>query len=188
MHARNSRRRCRPVFFRSGVAHLCCLARARARTAYRRVQKLKEDYAYLSDLLAQCDKREEATRTAVRQRNDLLGASDETPRSTSRPANASASVDAGRIMTRDSHFLQRTDHHLDTFLTTGRLVLNDLTQQSHSMKAAHRKLLDAAHLLGVSGKLIRFIERRSTQDKLVFFALFLVLLVAMYLAVRFLRR
>ena len=86
----------------------------------------------------------------------------------------------------ETNFLQRTEYHLDTFLATGRSVLNDIHQQGRTMKTAHRKLLDAANVLGISGNIIRYIERRSTQDKYVLLGLFILLLLSMYFVIRFL--
>jgi golgi SNAP receptor complex member 2 len=149
---------------------------------FRRLHKLHEDYSYLKDSFDQFKKREEATKLAEKQRNELLRTRED--KRTDVFANPKP-TNEGTFL-HETNFLQRTEYHLDTFLATGRSVLGDLHQQGHTMKTAHRKLLDAANVLGISGNIIRYIERRSTQDKWVLFGLFILLLLSMYFVVRFL--
>jgi Golgi SNAP receptor complex protein 2 len=57
-------------------------------------------------------------------------------------------------------FLQNTDTRLDEFIAQGREVLGDLMDQRGVLKGTQKKLLDAAHTLGLSRDVIGWIERR----------------------------
>ena len=68
--------------------------------------------------------------------------------------------------TREQHalhehsFLQNTDTRLDEFIAQGREVLDNLVDQRNMLKGTQRRLLDAAHTLGLSRDVIGWIERR----------------------------
>ena len=61
---------------------------------------------------------------------------------------------------REHSFIQNTDSRLDEFLAHGRAVLDDLRDQRSVLKGTHKRLLDAAHTLGLSRDVIGWIERR----------------------------
>ncbi|EPZ35988.1 hypothetical protein ROZALSC1DRAFT_28362 [Rozella allomycis CSF55] len=48
------------------------------------------------------------------------------------------------------------------------------------MKSTHRKVLDAAHRLGLSQSVIKIIEMRTKQDKYIFWGLFTTTVLFMY--------
>lgn len=70
----------------------------------------------------------------------------------------------------DEHsFLQNTEARIDEFIAQGQEVLNNLVDQRNVLKGTQRRLLDAANTLGVSREVIGWVERRSRQDKFIFF-------------------
>ncbi|CAO3596710.1 unnamed protein product [Absidia cylindrospora] len=70
---------------------------------------------------------------------------------------------------REQAFGDQTDSQLDDFITQAQTLLENLTEQHGILKKAQRKILDTANTLGLSQNVIRYIERRTTQDKWIFF-------------------
>ena len=63
----------------------------------------------------------------------------------------------------DEHsFLQSADNRLDEFISQGREVLDNLVDQRNMLKGTHKRLLDAAHTMGMSRNVIGWIERRRS--------------------------
>ncbi len=60
---------------------------------------------------------------------------------------------------------------LDDIWETGNAVLDGLRSQRSVLKKAHRRLLDVTSMLSLSNSVMRLIERRSTQDKFIFYGL-----------------
>ncbi|CAO1619921.1 unnamed protein product [Parajaminaea phylloscopi] len=71
---------------------------------------------------------------------------------------------------REHSFIQNTEAQLDAFIAQGREVWGSLTEQRDILKGTQRKLLDAANTMGLSRNVINMIERRSTQDNIIFAA------------------
>jgi len=69
----------------------------------------------------------------------------------------------------DEHtFLNETETRLDEFIAQGQAVLGNLVDQRQVLKGTQRRLLDAANTLGLSRRVIGWVERRSRQDKYIF--------------------
>lgn len=69
---------------------------------------------------------------------------------------------------REHSFIQNTEQQLDAFIAQGREVWGNLTEQRDILKGTQRRLLDAANTLGLSRTVINAVERRSTQDNVIF--------------------
>lgn len=69
---------------------------------------------------------------------------------------------------REHSFIQQTEAQLDVFIAQGREVFGNLVEQRGILKATQRRLRDAANTLGLSRSVIGYIERRSTQDNIIF--------------------
>lgn len=63
---------------------------------------------------------------------------------------------------------------LDDIWETGTAVLDGLRTQKSVFKKAHRRLLDVTSMLSLSNTVMRMIERRSTQDKYLFYGLAII--------------
>lgn len=80
----------------------------------------------------------------------------------------------GGFSARESHalrehsFIQNTEAQLDAFIAQGREVFGNLVEQRGILKGTQRRLRDAANTLGLSRNVIGYIERRSTQDNIIF--------------------
>ena len=60
---------------------------------------------------------------------------------------------------------------LDDIWETGTAVLDGLRSQRGVLKKAHRRLLDVTSMMSLSNSVMRLIERRSAQDKFIFYGL-----------------
>lgn len=56
--------------------------------------------------------------------------------------------------------LQETESQLDIFLQQGQDILGNLVDQRDILKGTHKRVLDAAHTIGLSRDVIGWIERR----------------------------
>lgn len=63
---------------------------------------------------------------------------------------------------------------LDDIWETGTAVLDGLRTQKSVFKKAHRRLLDVTSMLSLSNTVMKIIERRSTQDKYLFYGLAII--------------
>uniref|UniRef100_A0A5S6QYJ3 Golgi SNAP receptor complex member 2 n=1 Tax=Trichuris muris TaxID=70415 RepID=A0A5S6QYJ3_TRIMR len=80
--------------------------------------------------------------------------------------------------------LRSVHKNVDSMIDTGRSVLENLRNQGFSLKGIRTKVLDIGNHLGLSGTVMRFIERRSDEDMKILFVGMLVTLLIMYLFYR----
>ncbi len=66
-------------------------------------------------------------------------------------------------------------------------MLGDLGQQKEMLKGTQRRLYSVANTLGISGDTIRMVERRSKQDKWIFWGGVVVFCIFCYLVLRWFR-
>jgi Golgi SNAP receptor complex protein 2 len=89
-------------------------------------------------------------------------------------ASAEAMFGADTLSAREGHalrehsFIRQTDSQLDTYIAQGREIWSNLTEQRDILKGTQRKLRDVGVTLGLSRNVIGYIERRSTQDNVLF--------------------
>lgn len=83
--------------------------------------------------------------------------------------------------------MSSTNAALDEYLERGRAVLGDLGEQREMLKGTQKKLYTVANTLGVSGDTIRMVERRSKQDKWIFWAGAIVFFGFCWLVMHYLR-
>ncbi|VUZ51803.1 unnamed protein product [Hymenolepis diminuta] len=83
--------------------------------------------------------------------------------------------------------LQAVGRRLDEMLLGGSASLEALKYQGSTLKNSHRRLMDLANTLGLSNTVMRLIQRRSYQDKVLFYALAVGTLISMYLIWHFIR-
>lgn len=69
---------------------------------------------------------------------------------------------------REHSFIQQTESQLDSFIAQGREVWTNLTEQRDMLKGTQKRLRDVGVTLGLSRDVIGYIERRSTQDNVLF--------------------
>jgi len=86
---------------------------------------------------------------------------------------------------REHSFIQSTENALDDYIAQGRAVLDDLVDQRNVLKGTQKRLLDAAHTLGMSRDVIGWVERRSTQDMYIFIVGVIFTFFCFYLILRY---
>ncbi|KAF9203656.1 protein transport protein bos1 [Podila verticillata] len=161
---------------------------AKREKAFARVSKFREDYDNFNKTFAQLKSREEqASHTRNRtqlleRRQSRMNAPVEHPYQT--PSSSPYLQQAHAYRERD--FAQRTGMQLDDMLHQGKAALDDLFQQRNKLKSTQRKILDAANTLGLSRNVIQYIERRSAEDKWIFYAGVCITLFAMWAIVHYL--
>ncbi|KAG0255678.1 protein transport protein bos1 [Mortierella polycephala] len=154
--------------------------------AIARVAKFREDYDSFIKSFAQQKSREEQL-SHSRNRTQLL------ERRQSRvtvpvehPYQSASASPYLQQAHRERDFSQRTGMHLDDLLNQGKAALDDLYQQRTKLKWTQRKMLDVANTLGLSRNVIQLIERRSSEDKWIFYAGVIITLLAMWAIVHYL--
>ena len=65
-------------------------------------------------------------------------------------------------------------------LESGRASLESLGQQREALKGIQRRAFDIMSMLGVSNSVMRMIERRSENDKMLVYAGMVVTLICIY--------
>ncbi|KAJ3083042.1 protein transport protein bos1, partial [Physocladia obscura] len=70
---------------------------------------------------------------------------------------------------RENQVLSATDGKLDEFIQMGQHALTELMEQRHILKATQKRMYDIATSLGLSASVIKYIEKRATQDRWVLF-------------------
>ena len=78
------------------------------------------------------------------------------------------------------------NREMDNLLGSGSSILTNLKEQRITLKGAHKKILDIANTLGMSNTVMRFIERRTSQDRYILFAGMIVTCIIMFLAWKYL--
>ncbi|PVU86760.1 hypothetical protein BB561_006568 [Smittium simulii] len=82
-------------------------------------------------------------------------------------------------------FYERSEIEIDGFIDQGLAALDNLKFQRASLKNSHKNVLDSRNTLGLSDRVIRFINRRNAQDKLIMFAGMIFTLIAVYYILKY---
>ncbi|BFZ21411.1 hypothetical protein BsWGS_24450 [Bradybaena similaris] len=77
--------------------------------------------------------------------------------------------------------LNDSNKMMDNLLGHGGSIISNLRDQRMTLKGAHRRLLDLTNTLGLTNTVMRLIEKRTGQDKIIMVILMLVCLLFMYL-------
>ncbi|KAG2236381.1 hypothetical protein INT48_008363 [Thamnidium elegans] len=86
---------------------------------------------------------------------------------------------------REQSFARNTDSQLDEFIGQAQSLLENLTDQHSILKKTQKKILDTANYLGLSQNTIRYIERRSAQDKWIFYGGMIITVLILWAIVHF---
>lgn len=85
----------------------------------------------------------------------------------SRPESGLASRPIAARMHHERQVLERADEEVTVMIDRGTETLNALRRQRDAMKGAQRRLLDVVSRLGLSKTVLRLVERRHGQDRLI---------------------
>lgn len=148
-----------------------------------RLEKFRQELQEAKEQFKQLKlQREEVMLNASRQ--ELFGRRQphqvdaENPYSSSNTPVSNISREQG--LTRESDVLGRAGQQLDEFLERGRLVLGDLGDQRQMLKSTQKAIYGVANTLGVSNETIRLVERRAFQDKWIFYAGIICMVICFY--------
>lgn len=101
--------------------------------------------------------------------------------------DASTGVTRHQGLLNEHTSLQHTDNALDAFIAQGQAVLQNLSEQNYSLQSTQQKIVSVAETLGLSRSTIAVIERRTTQDTIIFWAGVIITLATFYYIYRLIR-
>lgn len=81
--------------------------------------------------------------------------------------------------------LQSAGRNVDEMLGAGSSILEGLRDQGSLLKSAHKRVLDLTSTLGMSNTIMRLVERRGQQDKYILIAGMFLVLLLLYLILRY---
>jgi len=172
------------------------LVTAKQDKAFARIRNFRSEATESRNLFEKLKKEREEiinnmNRTELLDRRPHHSATPDNPYSISANNSISSSVQSQQqtspFHTVPTEFISRTGEQLDEFLDRGRAVLGDLIEQREILKSTQRKIYSAANTLGISNETIRYIERRSKQDRLFFFIGVLICLISFYYIIKWFR-
>ncbi|TPX58113.1 hypothetical protein PhCBS80983_g03361 [Powellomyces hirtus] len=181
---------------------------AKKEKAIARAKKVREDYTAIHVAFTKW-KTEERAKVAAQEREALLGSSStHADRRTSSavkhgsadPRSADMSILMFDSMLKENQVLDASGNRMDEMLHMGQEALQELYQQRDTLKAstakrprnsccflgAQRRLYDIANHLGLSTSVIKYIERRTTEDKWLFLGGVTIAILVMWFIVHYL--
>ncbi|ORX57981.1 hypothetical protein DM01DRAFT_1301891 [Hesseltinella vesiculosa] len=155
-------------------------------TALNRVAKFRQDLQEMRSRFEAAKKTQE-NRRLEQNRESLLARRKPGHYDTSAPEYPYQPMTQSAFAARESAFADRTDSQLDDFITQANTLLENLADQHGILKKAQRRLMDTFSTLGVSQNVIRYIERRTTQDKWIFYGGLVITMIILWAIVQYLR-
>ncbi|KAJ1983130.1 protein transport protein bos1 [Dimargaris cristalligena] len=139
----------------------------RQQQAKERIRTFLDEYNNLSQRLEREKVKEQTKQTQTAHRQELMQR---------RPTDSNKVSFQRRLLYpiemdyvhREQNSLQQSEGAIDGFIETAQAALSNLREQRGWLKNSRRKILDTANTLGLSRSVIHYIERRTTQDKWVF--------------------
>ncbi|ORX96376.1 V-snare-domain-containing protein [Basidiobolus meristosporus CBS 931.73] len=151
--------------------------------AEERVAKFREDFKHYKSSFEIAKRKEENKTEQQFNRQELFNGFDQ---STYNTASGTTSISLEQHTHREHDFLNSTEQRIDEFIAQGQAALQNLVHQRGTLKGAHKKILDTANTLGLSRTVIQYIERRTTQDKWIFYAGVIISILLMWAIVHYL--
>ncbi|KAM4622770.1 Golgi SNAP receptor complex member 2 isoform 1-T1 [Discoglossus pictus] len=143
-----------------------------------RVDQLKYDVQHLQTALRNFQHRRYTREQQDREREELLARSYTTNDSeTSIPMDETLQFNSS---VRNAH------QEMDNLLGSGSSILTGLRDQRKTLKGTQKKILDVANMLGLSNTVMRLIEKRAFQDKVLMIGGMLLTCVVMVLVIKYL--
>jgi len=152
---------------------------SRRSNAKWKVDQLKYDYRHILASVDTIEQRRAARERQQQEREALFTSSFE------RSDTAVVQLDGAELSAQHQGRLRAADRGVDDMLAQGEAVLGALRGQGDTLKAARRKVLELANTLGMSNTVMRLVERRGTQDWYLLVGGCVLVLVVMYLLLRY---
>ena len=156
-------------------------------TARTRVSKFRRDLQDMRSQFESIKRQQEAQRHEQNRESLLARRGGNNSRMNSENPYQPFEESRSAFAMRESAFVDSTDAELDSFIGQAQNLLENLTDQHGILKKTQKKLLDAANTLGLSKNVIRYIERRTAQDKWIFFVGLAVTLLILWAISHYLR-
>jgi len=151
-----------------------------------KVDQLKSDVRHVQSSFQSLKARQWQREREMRDRDQLLKMRFTTNEAAAK-ANAtdsSTSVLIDRAIEHNDR-LTRSNRAVDDLLGQGSVMLESLRNQRETIKGFRRKMIDVANVLGMSGTVMRLIERRQEGDKWVLYGGMIITCIIMYLVIRY---
>ncbi|KAJ3295757.1 protein transport protein bos1 [Rhizoclosmatium sp. JEL0117] len=165
--------------------------------ALARANQVQADYQALKLRYDGLRKRQ-ADVAAERNRTELLGGavggSGLGRRAAAHAKNAESSMtDTSAILMMDGLMdehqkLTGAESRIDEFITMGRGALSELYEQRQILKSTQKRMYDIATSLGMSSTVIKYIEKRASQDRWILFGGMFVVVLLMWVILHFFGR
>ncbi|KAL3898413.1 MAG: hypothetical protein SGCHY_002759, partial [Lobulomycetales sp.] len=161
--------------------------------AIDRVSRARNDYTSMKSTF-DAYKKQAAEAAQAETRNQLLEQQSSTTRRTlssggsgvSNAQSTDASIMQMGAMVKEADALHSSGRRLDEFIDIGRNALNELSEQRGMLKSSRKRMLDIANSLGLSANVIKYIEKRSAQDKWFLLAGIVISIILMWAIVHYL--
>ncbi|KAK9719538.1 protein transport protein bos1 [Basidiobolus ranarum] len=151
--------------------------------AEERVTKFREDFKHYKSSFEIAKRKEENKTEQQHSRQELFNGFDQ---SAYNQNSGATSISLEQHTHREHDFVNSTEQRLDEFIAQGQAALQNLVHQRGTLKGAHKKILDTANTLGLSRTVIQFIERRTSQDKWIFYVGVVVSIIIMWAIIHYL--
>lgn len=151
---------------------------SRRANAKMRVDQLKYDCQHLQAAMRQLQHKRYQREEEDRDRTALLSRK-------FTPNEQDTSIEMDHALRHNTQ-LQNSHRGLDDLLVAGSSVLGSLREQTVTLKGTRKKILDIANMLGLSNTVMRLIEKRTSQDKIILFIGMIVTVLIMYIVVAYL--
>jgi len=151
-----------------------------------KVDQLKADVRHLQTSFQSLRARQWQREREMRDRDQLLKmrfTTNEAAAKANGNADSSTSVLIDKAIEHNDR-LTRSNRAMDDLLGQGSVMLENLRNQRETIKGFRRKMMDVANVLGMSGTVMRLIERRQEGDKYVLWGGMVVTCLVMYLVIR----
>ncbi|KAI8887687.1 V-snare-domain-containing protein [Backusella circina FSU 941] len=155
-------------------------------TALTRVGKFRHDLQEMKTRFESIKKQQEVAQNE-QNRDQLLRRPNRGGSGNQAPEYPYQPMSRDEFAMREQSFARNTESQLDDFIGQAQNLLENLTDQHGILKKTQKKILDTANHLGLSQNVIRYIERRSAQDKWIFYGGIVVTVFIMWLIIHYLR-
>ncbi|KAI8380515.1 hypothetical protein EDC96DRAFT_491243 [Choanephora cucurbitarum] len=150
-------------------------------TALTRVAKFRQELQEMK-VRFEAIKKHQETQKQEQNREHLLR---RPTRSQAMPEHPYQPMSRDEFALREQSFARNTESQLDDFIGQAQTLLENITDQHTILKKTQKKILDTANHLGISQNVIRFIERRSAQDKWIFYGGMILTCLCIYAIIHF---
>ncbi|CAL8096347.1 unnamed protein product [Calicophoron daubneyi] len=143
------------------------------------LDQMRHECKHYQASLSVAERKQADKERQIRERADLL-AQDFTTNAALRNSGSNSAVVKMEADMEHYSRLSFVSRRMDDMLASGSASLAALKEQGMTMKGAHRRVLDLLNTLGLSNTVMRLIERRTHQDKVIFWLLVVVTLLSMW--------